>query len=562
MRSIPVPRRLAVIGRIAAAAVLVFSAVTAGDALATHGRTARGTSVAHLSLGNRVPADVEAQLDKLLPIITKPVRLRTSSGGAEFTADQLGLVFDEKRTVARAMEQPANPFTRFLSIFGFKRHVDPVVIVDREKFDKAIDAQRATLEKAAVEGGVHFEVEGDKAVPKADMPSSGLRINRDVAARVAAEQWLNGEEIVLPMEQFSPTVSAATVDATMRGPALVAAASPVTVKGRGRNVTIAPKELAGMLVFAPDGKGGLAPTIDKDKLKTDVAELKATQSKPQNAGFTLKTGHPTVVPGRSGYVVDWPATSAAIAGALGEHRTAAVAYKEIKPGLSTEQARKLGVREVVSEFSTGGFAEKSGENIRIVANKVDGAIIRPGNKFSLNNFTGPRGEHQGYVSSTIIDHGHAAKAVGGGISQFATTLYNAAYFAGLEDIDHTEHSYYISRYPEAREATVFEGAIDLVFRNNTPYGIYIETQWTPSAVTVRFWSTKTVNVESITGSRSAYTDPPKLVLPKGDECVASNGSRGFTTSNTRVITDAKTGKEISRHTRTVKYDPEPNVTCK
>lgn len=165
------------------------------------------------------------------------------------------------------------------------------------------------------------------------------------------------------------------------------------------------------------------------------------------------------------------------------------------------------------------------------------------------------------VGIVLIDHGHTSKAVGGGISQFATTLYNAAYFAGLEDVDHTEHSYYISRYPEAREATVFDGAIDLVFRNNSDHGIVIDTEWSPSAITVRLWGTKTVEVQSITGSRSLYTDPEKVTLPAGDDCMPSNGSKGFTTSDTRVITDAKTGAEISRRTRTVKYDPEPNVVC-
>lgn len=182
--------------------------------------------------------------------------------------------------------------------------------------------------------------------------------------------------------------------------------------------------------------------------------------------------------------------------------------------------------------------------------------------FSLNGHTGPRGTAQGYVTSTIIDHGRPAKAVGGGISQFATTLYNAAYFAGLEDVDHTEHAYYISRYPEAREATVFEGAIDLKFRNNTRHGIYIETSWSPSAVTVRLWSTKTVDVESITGERTSYTTPDRVTVPRGDNCIASSGSRGFIASNTRIIRDAATRAEISRHTRTVRYAPEPIVVCR
>ncbi|GAA3028794.1 VanW family protein [Gordonia defluvii] len=549
-------------GRVAVAALLLFSAVTAGDALATHGRTARGTTVAGVPLGNKVVADVDKGLDELQRIAAAPVRVRTSSGRAQFTAGQLGLSFDEKATLARALEQPRNPFWRFLAVFGVKRHVHPVVTVDRSAFDKALDTERKTLEKAAVEGGVHFTVEGDRVEPQPDLPSSGLRINRDLAAARTASHWLEGDEILLPMEPFAPTVSAAAVYAVLNGPARQAVSRPVTMKARGKTISIAPKEFAGLLVFAPDGKGALVPKVDDGKLKTQLAALTATESKPRNAQITMRSGKPTVVPGHSGFTVDWPGTAAALAGAVLGNRTADVAYREDKPRLTTEAARRLGIREVVSEYSTSGFSQMSGENIRRVADQVNGALVKPGNKFSLNNFTGPRGAAQGYVSSTIIDHGHAAKAVGGGISQFATTLYNAAYFAGLEDIHHTEHSYYISRYPEAREATVFEGAIDLVFRNNTPYGIYIETSWSPSAVTVRLWSTKTVNVESVTGTRYAYTDPPKLVLPKGDDCVPSSGSRGFTTSNTRIITDAKTGQVVSRTTRTVKYDPEPNVTCK
>ncbi|NNG97380.1 hypothetical protein HLA97_08985 [Gordonia araii NBRC 100433] len=549
-------------GRVAAASLIVFSAVTAGDALATHGRTARGTTVADLSLSNKTKVAVDEGLDELKKIITAPVRVRTSSGNAEFTAEQLGLSFDEPKTIEKAMEQPRNPLRRFAAIFGFQRKVRPVVKIDRAKFDKTLDAERKNLEKAAVEGGVHFEVQGQRVVAVPDMPSSGLRINRDRAATLVAAHWLEGDEILLPMEPFQPTVTAVVVRETLNGPAQQAVSGPIAVKARGKSLTIEPAKLAGLLTFAPDGKGALVPTVDEGKLTGELGELKATQSKPKSARFTMSGGRPTVVPGNSGFTVDWPGTAGALAAATGGNRTAEVAYREIKPRLTTAAAKKLGIREVVSEYSTTGFSQTSGENIRRVAQVVDGAIIKPGNKFSLNNFTGPRGEAQGYVSSTIIDHGHAAKAVGGGISQFATTLYNAAYFAGLEDIAHTEHSYYISRYPEAREATVYEGAIDLVFRNNTPYGIYVETAWSSSAVTVRFWSTQTVKVESVTGTRYAYTDPPKLVLPKGDDCVPSNGSRGFTTSNTRIITDPKTGKVISRQTRTVKYDPEPHVTCK
>jgi vancomycin resistance protein YoaR len=292
-------------------------------------------------------------------------------------------------------------------------------------------------------------------------------------------------------------------------------------------------------------------------------QLATTEVEPKDATFAVSGGKPSVVPAVVGDKINWPKTFeqfTALLTAPGE-RTAQVVYERIEPKLTTEAAQGLGVIETVGSFTTSGFSGPSGVNIRTVARKVDGAIVKPGDTFSLNDFTGPRGTAEGYVESGIIDHGRPSTAVGGGISQFATTLYNAAYFAGLEDAGHTEHSYYISRYPAAREATVFDGAIDLKFRNNTQTGIYIETFATDSDITVRLWGTKTVDVESITGEKTKPTEPNTVTLPKGKDCIASEGAPGFTISDTRVITDRKTGREVSRKTRTVKYDPIPVVKC-
>ena len=143
--------------------------------------------------------------------------------------------------------------------------------------------------------------------------------------------------------------------------------------------------------------------------------------------------------------------------------------------MTTEKLQALGIKEVIGEFTTGGFAAASGENIRVVAEKVNGAIVQPGATFGLNEFTGTRGTEQGYVPAAIIQEGALSTAVGGGISQFATTLYNAAYFAGMGDVTHTPHSFYISRYPEGREATVFDGEIELAFSNDYPTGVLIQT---------------------------------------------------------------------------------------
>jgi vancomycin resistance protein YoaR len=77
--------------------------------------------------------------------------------------------------------------------------------------------------------------------------------------------------------------------------------------------------------------------------------------------------------------------------------------------------------------------------------------------------------------------------VGGGVSQLATTLYNAVFFGGYEDVEHRPHSIYFSRYPVGREATVVFPKPDVVFRNDTLDPVRIDTSYTSSSVTVRLY---------------------------------------------------------------------------
>lgn len=542
--------------------VSVACLVLAADIVLTGSASARDVTIAGLDAGNRQADELDPILAELSHRAAQPVVVTTDSGSAEFDAAELGLSFDPEATRARLLEHSANPLRRLSALFGRDHEVEPVIHLDRRAVDATLDSRRTILERAAVEGGVHYA----GAEPRPDRPAAGLRIARDEAAQVLTDRWLDAAPIALPMEPFAPTVSSEVVDATVAGPAKRATESPLVLTARrGARVEVSPEDLGGVLTFVADGRGGLKPSVDPGLTRGLLTDkLGRTQSAARNATFSLSGGTPRVVPSADGARINWAKTAEAIAAGVlaDDDRTVEVAYDVVAPRLTTDAARRLGVKEVVSEFTTDGFSSASGENIRLVAAEVDGALVLPGKVFSLNGHTGPRGTAQGYVTSTIIDHGRPAKAVGGGISQFATTLYNAAYFAGLEDVDHTEHAYYISRYPEAREATVFEGAIDLKFRNNTRHGIYIETSWSPSAVTVRLWSTKTVDVESITGERTSYTTPDRVTVPRGDNCIASSGSRGFIASNTRIIRDAATRAEISRHTRTVRYAPEPIVVCR
>ncbi|MGX1808532.1 VanW family protein [Nocardia sp. NPDC055321] len=523
------------------------------------GNVPRGVEVAGVDIGGMDREQAQARLEQVLnQRAGRPLTVRIGDVQTEVVPKNAGLSVDWDGTWDRIGGQPMNPFTRVWSLFG-TRVVEPAAIVDNTAMTAQLDALRAN-DRQPVEGGVVFE----GAKPVGVQPIPGRVLDVTAARETLAEHWSDGSPLELPAVETEATVHSDAVARTLREVAEPAVRAPITFTGKGGNAVLEPEQIGGALAFAPDGQGGLTLSYNNEALIAALGpQLKDTEVEPKDATFTLAGGRATVVPAVVGDTINWDRTFdnlAALLVASGD-RSRTVVYEQVKPKLTTEDANKLGVKEVVATFTTSGFSGPSGVNIKVTATKVNGAVVKPGETFSLNDFTGPRGVAEGYVESGIIDKGRPSTAVGGGISQFATTLYNAAYFAGLEDAGHTEHSYYISRYPAAREATVFDGAIDLKFRNQTPYGVFIETSTTASEVTVRMWSTKTVEVESVTGERTKPTEPNTVTLPKGKDCIASEGAPGFTTSDTRIIRDAVSRKEISRHTRTVKYDPIPVVKC-
>jgi hypothetical protein len=165
--------------------------------------------------------------------------------------------------------------------------------------------------------------------------------------------------------------------------------------------------------------------------------------------------------------------------------------------------------ERVSSFTTPhSCCENRVINIQRMADIVRGYYLVPGQVVSLNEYVGPRTREKGFVAAGAIRSGHLVPEVGGGVSQFATTIFNAAYFAGLDFVQYQAHSLYFSRYPYGREATISSPAPDLVIENTTDYPVLIWTSYTGSSITVSMYSTKNIEVEQVatrTSRRSQCT---------------------------------------------------------
>ena len=547
-------------GGIAAAVVLGLLLLIYGIDLAmSRGDVPRGVIVAGVDVGGLQQAAAEQRLrEQLEPRLNHPVTLRAGDVEAILDPVRAGLTLDWPGTLAQAGAQSLNPWTRLASTWR-THEIGVVTKGNQPALTAALEGLRAQTDREPVEGTIRFE--GARPVPVD--PKAGQRLDVPAASNVVLGIWVRGGTVVVPVATLPVITTADGIQAALHvvEPAV---SGPVNVTGDGKDAVLKPEVIAAALRFAPDGAGSLTTTIDEPTVIAALEpQLASTLRAGKDAEITIQNGLPVVLPSLDGRGIDWPASLRPLLDVLqisGRERTMAVSYVSLPPRLSTEQANALGITTQISTFTTGGFAADSGQNIRRVAEEVNGAIVRPGETFSLNKYTGPRNAAAGYVEAGIIDHGRPGRGIGGGISQFATTIYNASYFAGMTDIEHKEHSYYISRYPAAREATVFEGAIDVKFRADSPTGVLIQTAWTPTSITVTFWGTKHVDVESITGPRTDFTEPTTQTV-YGQPCKNSKGSQGFTVTDTRVVRDAQTKAEISRNTRKVVYEPAPHVVC-
>jgi vancomycin resistance protein YoaR len=218
--------------------------------------------------------------------------------------------------------------------------------------------------------------------------------------------------------------------------------------------------------------------------------------------------------------------------------------------------------QVIAEFTTRyPCCQPRVTNIKRAVQILDGQRIAPGATFSLNEALGERTAERGFVPAPMISGGAFVESVGGGISQVATTLYNAAFFAGLDLVDHTPHSIYISRYPMGREATISWGGPELIFRNDWSAPIRIDARATNTSVRFRLFSlplgrriaTKTAPAYSYVAPQTIYVQ--NRTLPPGTQRVRqSAGSAGFDVTYTRRVYEWS--RLRSRERFHVRYQPQ------
>lgn len=546
------------------AAVYLIGYLTVGE------RVPRNTSVAGVDIGGLDPDAAAAELrSALAQRELEPIPV--SVGDQIFLIDPLtvGLQLDAPATVTAAGGGASlSPARMYRVLFG-GAEVHPVVDVDATALEAVLTELAGGVDVPFQEGEIVF----DGVRPVHTYPEVGRSVDVDAAARAVRDGFLTTVDAIdLPVEELVPQTTRAQIDTALAELVPALQAGPVVLffgpdTDPQSSLTISPADYLPTLRIEPEF-GELIPVVDGEALRNRlVTALAAVETTPVPARVVIQDGQPAVIPEVPGSTASTAELGAAVERALrSPDRSSPVGLSPVDANFTAADAQALQIQTVVGEFTTPfPHADYRNVNIGRAVELFNGVILRPGEIFSYNQLVGERTAERGFTEGQSIAEGVLVEDLGGGVSQGATTAYNAAFFAGLRDVTHKPHSFYISRYPAGREATVVFPFVDMAFQNDTPYGVLVEafiqpsTPGTAGAVTVRLWSTPYWTVETETSPRRDITEPGEQ-RSDAETCVDQSPVPGFTVDVFRHFLDgAGSRQRTERYTTT--YQPADEVIC-
>ena len=518
------------------------------------------TFVDGIAIGGMSPGEAKVTLQRVLATrASRPVHLQTPSRTVDIDPGTAGIEVDLDTTLSELSGFTLNPVQLWAHVTGGGDR--PLTVrIERAKLVAAVTEVARVVDSPAKEGSITFT--GGQATTVLSVV--GQAVNVAQTTNAVASSWPGQQVVQAVMSVIQPKVSADEINRVLKEFAAPAMSGPVTVVAGGATIVLQPVQYAPLLslTFAStDGIGTLRPSLDAPKL---LAAIRAAHPDLEHtsvdATVALVAGVPAVVPAVVGVTFDASAASAPFLAALtSAARTAMITMVTAAPKVTTAMAQAWGVKEEISTFTTYfPFNPPRTNNIKIAMGTLNGTFVRPGDQFSLNTTLGQRTPAKGYRQAPVIYAGRLEIDYGGGVSQVSTTTFNAAFFAGVSIDKYTPHSFYISRYPEGREATVSWPDVDQKWTNDTGFGILIKTSVTGNAMTVTFFGTKTWDMEAVKGPRRNVVEP-QTIVDADPGCVPQSPTPGFDVTVTRIF--KKNGSQVKTSSFNTHYIPEDNVQC-
>ena len=534
-----------------AVAVAATAAAGAARALVHRGDVLPGVEVLGAEVGGLPPAEAALRArTATAQRLAQPVSIRVGDAQVAIAGNRVFLL-DRRATAAalaaagresyRArMEALAHPVTS-------GRRVAPVLVARPQARARltALLAQFGTPPRNPA-----VRMRGAEPVVAAGKP--GTQVN--VAALITQMQAHLLQSDAAVEARFRPTAPPIS-DAAARAAADEArliASKPLQLRVRGEPAgALTPVQLARLLSFREHGKRILVIPDGARLARVVEPRVGPWKRQARNAQLVVENGRPTIIPSVDGLGLDARATIVNVntAAHRDRQRVADVVLAPVAADVTTAEVAALGIREQVSSFTTDMGVSSSNRihNVHLMADYIDGTIIRPGETFSFNDRVGPRTPERGFREGQMIVGSLLLPSIGGGVCQTATTLFNNAFDLGLPIVERHNHSFYISHYPMGRDATVSWGGPDLKFRNDMGHALLIKSSYTESTLTFTFYGTNEGRkVEARVGPQTTWKEPTTSyaldpAAPPGSvRQVKGEHQRGFDVSVYRTVTKNRT----------------------
>jgi vancomycin resistance protein YoaR len=457
-------------------------------------RIAQGVKIAGVDVSGMTPAAAKSLLQhRAAKLEHVPVVFVAAGHRFEVTPARLGVKVDWGAAVSAAEDRGGG----FVPLRGLKRlevrlfgaEVSPPV----RAWDTALQYQLTLIAREVnrPHRDAALELRGLKVI--AVTGQDGTILDRPAAAATlvrALGSLKRGAAVALPVTTDKLVVATDELDEAAEQ-ARTALAAPVRLTLGPTRWRLARWRIAPLLDLPDHGSTKLA--LGGRGEERWIKRLAHTVNRePRDATWSVTSHGLKIIPDRPGVLIRREATEKALLAALlsPEDRIAAISVSSLAPSRTTEQARGMGIVGLVGSYETiyGGDANRI-NNVQLVSHLIDGTLIGPGDTFSFNATTGERTEEKGFKEAPVIINGELGTGVAGGVCQVSTTVFNAAYEAGLEITERHNHALYISHYPTGRDATVNYPDLDLKFVNDTPHWLLLRTFVGSDSLVVNLYGT-------------------------------------------------------------------------
>lgn len=518
--------------------------------------------------------------------LTQPLTLRYAEQDWKPVLSEVGARLDTEAMARAAVEtgRRGDPVTRLRELWALYRgglDIAPRVVVDQSALQAYLLALAPEVERAPQDAAL--SIAAAQVVGTPSTPGVQLLVDATANDVLLALRDLRNKEVPLRTRALGPSVNDDAL-IVAQGQAGELLQSSIEMRHREQTVVWGPDRLAELLRVEPlDGR--LELQVDEERLARAVEGLaQLVDSGTAEPRLRFSGGELRIVEqGQVGWRLRQEEATSQLAALLQSSspttRTLNLPMDGLEPQITPANLATLGISELVGEgrSSFAGSAQYRITNIAAGARRMDGVVIAPGEEFSFNRQLGEVDAANGFVEGYAIIGNRTQLEWGGGVCQDSTTVFRAAFWAGLPITERHAHAFYISWYDQfglgpngdgqGMDASIYTGVSDLKFVNDTGNWLLMQTEVDEPAqvLSVRLYGTKperevrlegpVVSNELSAPSTPVYVDDP--TLPRGTVRQSDTARSGRDITVYRVIVE--NGVETRSEPFLTRFRAWPNI---